>query len=755
MTKSISKSSTGVLADLTSEAVMKVLHVDDDLNFLKVAKQCLEMHGRFQVDTARSAEEALEKVKKETYDAIVSDYLMPGKNGLEFLKELRDEGNDVPFIILTGKGREEVAIKALNLGADGYFGKYGDAETVYGELEHGISVVVEKKRIEDALRASQAKYKSLLQNIPGMVYRARPDWSTEITSNSKNVCGYAIQEFDSGTVNWLDIIHPDDKARVVKEGGIILEGPASITQEYRVLDKDGEVRWVEDQKTSFFSENGAFLGIDGVVFDITQRKKTEQALRTSLDRYQSFIELTGQFGWTTNGEGEAVEDVPSFRKFTGQTYEEMKGWGWSKALHPDDLERTTRIWKEATAVKSRYEAEFRLRRHDGVYRYFMARSVPVFNEDGSIREWVGTLIDITERKRSEEALQDAKEKWASLTENTDDIVMITDNKGVIQFVNRTISPYTPEETVGKTVYEYVPREQHNVLEKSFREVFKTGKPESYEVSSSIPTVGTIWFRTKVVPIKHDGKVSSAILISANITDQKNAEEELCRAMKKLDVTNEKLRVVGGLARHDVRNKLVGVTGNAYLLRRRFAEDPKALEQLRDMEAAVLQVERIFEFATAYEKLGVEQLTYMDIGKTIDEAVSLFSDLKGVKIMNECLELAVLGDSLLRQLFYNLIDNSLKHGEKIKQIKFHCEMPSADELELVYEDDGVGIPSDMRNSLFKEDVGKGTGYGLFMIKRIIEVYGWNIQEAGTQGKGVKFVITIPKTNLNGKENYRIV
>jgi signal transduction histidine kinase len=86
-------------------------------------------------------------------------------------------------------------------------------------------------------------------------------------------------------------------------------------------------------------------------------------------------------------------------------------------------------------------------------------------------------------------------------------------------------------------------------------------------------------------------------------------------------------------------------------------------------------------------------------------------------VNDCGGLTVLADSLLRQLFYNIIDNSLKYGEKINQIEFYYEMPSADELELVYEDDGVGIPSDMRDNLFKEGVGKGTGYGIFMIKRI--------------------------------------
>src|SRR4030042_6269753 len=100
--------------------------------------------------------------------------------------------------------------------------------------------------------------------------------------------------------------------------------------------------------------------------------------------------------------------------------------------------------------------------------------------------------------------------------------------------------------------------------------------------------------------------------------------------ERLEATNEKLHVVGGLTRHDVRNKLSAVTGNAYLLKRKLAEDPKALEQLNDMEAAVRLVERIFEFARVYEKLGVEQLANLDVGEAVAGAVSLFSALKGVR-----------------------------------------------------------------------------------------------------------------------------
>lgn len=117
-----------------TESFLRVLHVDDDECFLKISKQILEMEDKIKVETATSADEAFENLKQSHYDVVVSDYGMPGKNGLQFLQELKKIAKSPPFILFTGKERGEVEVKALNLGAFRYLNKYGDPEAVYAEL---------------------------------------------------------------------------------------------------------------------------------------------------------------------------------------------------------------------------------------------------------------------------------------------------------------------------------------------------------------------------------------------------------------------------------------------------------------------------------------------------------------------------------------------------------------------------------------------------------------------------------------------
>ena len=167
---------------------------------------------------------------------------------------------------------------------------------------------------------------------------------------------------------------------------------------------DGEPKWWDVAITPVLGEDGKPERLLAVSRDVTERRKAEEALQASLDRYRSYIEVTGALGWTTNPDGEVVDDIPSWRLYTGQTYEEIKGHGWSKAVHPEDLERVLHAWEKALQGKSNYEIEYRIRRHDGIYRHFMTRGMPVFQENGGIREWVGICVDISERKTAEEKI---------------------------------------------------------------------------------------------------------------------------------------------------------------------------------------------------------------------------------------------------------------------------------------------------------------------------------------------------------------
>ena len=128
------------------------------------------------------------------------------------------------------------------------------------------------------------------------------------------------------------------------------------------------------------------------------------ALQVSEERFRSLVTATAQIVWWTDAKGNVTQPLPSWQSFTGATFDEMRGTGWTSSIHPADAANALRVWKEAVQHHSLYEIEYRLRRHDGQYRWFLVRGVPILERDGTIREWVGTSTDITKRRETEEIL---------------------------------------------------------------------------------------------------------------------------------------------------------------------------------------------------------------------------------------------------------------------------------------------------------------------------------------------------------------
>jgi PAS domain S-box-containing protein len=376
---------------------------------------------------------------------------------------------------------------------------------------------------------------------------------------------------------------------------------------------------------------------------------------------------------------------------------------------------------------------------------------PIFDEERNVVRYVHTAKDITERKKNEELVSESQQKFEGLFSGNPEATVYLDPDFRVQEINprfEELFGYTLSDIKGRWLDEIIVPE--NMLDEAKTLDEKAVKGYVYHDTYRKRKNGSLVpVSVSAAPILIQGTLAGYIGVYKDISELKKTERDLA-------IMNEKLRVVGGLTRHDVRNKLSTIIGNAYLLKKRLAGDNSSLDRLREVEAAVEQTLRILDFARTYEMLGAEELVYVNVEKTVNEAVSLFSGLNGVKVTNDCHGLTLLADSLLRQLFYNLIDNSVKHGQKTTQIRIHCKETDANQLRLTYEDDGVGIPEDVRQKLFTEGftTGQGSGYGLHLIKKMVEVYGWTIEETGETGKtGARFVITIPKTNPNGKEGYR--
>ena len=154
----------------------------------------------------------------------------------------------------------------------------------------------------------------------------------------------------------------------------------------------------------------------------SERDKSEQRLQEIEERFNALITASAQIVWTASHTGEILEDSPSWRAFTGQTYEQWRGWGWVNALHPDDRKHTTEAWTRAVESHSIYEVEYRLHHASGTWRWTHARGAPLRNPDGSIRGWVGINTDITERKEAEEELRKSEERFQLASRGTEDAI---------------------------------------------------------------------------------------------------------------------------------------------------------------------------------------------------------------------------------------------------------------------------------------------------------------------------------------------
>ena len=503
-----------------------------------------------------------------------------------------------------------------------------------------------------------------------------------------------------------------------------------------------------------------------------------ETLRVHLDRYKSLVLALAQVIWTNDPDGEMVGEQPSWAAYTGQTQAQYQRAGWFDAVHPDDRARSRQVWEAAVAARGPCEYEHRLRRHDGEYRYFSVRAVPVFTAAGAIREWAGIHSDITQRKLTEKSLRDGERQFRELADAMPQIVWGARPDGTFDYYNRRWYEFTgrPEGPGGDGSWADVvhPDDQKESLAR-WHSAIRTGN--AYEIEYRLKTKeGSYrWYLTRALPVRTEDQVITRWFgTCTDIDERKRTEDQLRASATLLGQSNRELEQFATVASHDLQEPLRKIQAFVGCLRDEQAAAlnadgrdyldriQSAASRMTTLVADLLELSRVSSKGKPFSPVDLNEVI---TGVVSDLEARLVQT--GGQVQISPLPTVASDSTQMRQLLQNLIGNALKfHREDTPPVvRVSAELIDAvDELgqatsrglcRLSIADNGIGFDEkylDRVFTIFQRLHGRGeyegNGIGLAVCRRIVERHGGTITAHSAPGKGATFIVTLPLLQRTG-------
>jgi PAS domain S-box-containing protein len=366
--------------------MIKILLVDDQPAFLEITRIFLEKEGTISVDTAESAEDALGMLGRNRYDAIVSDYEMTGMDGIAFLTEFKKLGIDKPFIIFTGRSREEIVIRALNTGADFYLQKTGEAAVQFAELRNMIQQAVMRKRVEEALIKSEINYRTIVESTDDSIYMVDKNLRY-LFMNTHHQKRLGIPDGDYEGHNYREFHSPEDSERFAASIQQSIDTGKTTQDEYT---HDG--RWFIRRMSPVRNEAlERYFAITVVSTEATGRKKMEEALRLSEENYRILVEATQDSIYTVDKEGRYLFMNSHHKGRLGIKDGDYQTRHYADFHTPEDTKQFAYSIREVAATR-----KFREDRYTRDGKTFLRKMYPVFDQSGGTVMAIAVIsLDIT------------------------------------------------------------------------------------------------------------------------------------------------------------------------------------------------------------------------------------------------------------------------------------------------------------------------------------------------------------------------
>jgi PAS domain S-box-containing protein len=392
---------------LVAEASFRILHVDDDPALIDVTADFLATEDdRFTVEAATSAAEGLDRLDDGDIDCVISDYEMPGMDGIEFLEAVREEWPDLPFILFTGKGSEAVASEAISAGVTDYLQK-GTGTEQYTLLANRVRNAVESHAAEREARLARDRVETLLSRPADFIYALAEDGTVaSVTPAVERVLG--TDAADVAGTNAFEAVHPDDRESVFDAFERVVEdADTDPGVSARLEHDDGSWRSVRVVFRNCL-DDPAVGAVLANVRDVTERETCLQ----ELDRYRTLVQTAGDAMYALDEEGYIEMVNASHVEWSGYTESELVGTHVSEFMPADAVEEGIELTLELLRNPDKHRArfEFPATRPDGEERIYEDNLAVLTDTDGNYSGSIGVIRDITEQKRRERALERQNER---------------------------------------------------------------------------------------------------------------------------------------------------------------------------------------------------------------------------------------------------------------------------------------------------------------------------------------------------------
>ena len=716
---------------------IRVIHVDDDPDFAEVTATFLEREDdRFSVATATSAEEAIDRLAADGFDCVVSDYEMPGEDGIDLLETVREREGDLPFILFTGKGNEEIASEAISAGVTDYLQK-GPGTDQYTVLANRVRNAVEKARAEREAEQVRTHLQAIAEHTNDAIVLIDEESTIRFANPAiESLLGYAPADLDGESLTTLmpPRYRGDHQSAVER---YLATGERTLpweSVEFHALHSDGHEVPVSVSFGAF--ERDGDRRFVGVLRDVSERIRMEEALREREERFRQMAENIGEVVWMTDPEkGEMLYVNPAYEEIWGRSVEDLYDdpESFLDAVHPEDRDRVRDSL--ADQPTGGYDEEYRVVDPDGEVRWVHDRAVPVEGDAGEVYRIVGIASEITERVERERELETLTDEYEAVVENTADGIFLVDVNATgaepefrferLNPAHEAISGMTSETVRGKTPREALGADAGAEVAANYRRCVEARETISYEETLRMPN-GAVHWETKLTPVIVDGTVTRLVGVARDVTERVKQERRLERQAERLDE-------FAGIVSHDLRNPLDVATGRLEL-----ARDECASEHLDAVERAHDRIEALIDDLLT---LARDRETAVDTEAVplaaVAEACWRNVEVGDATLVTEAERTIHADRSRLQQLIENLVRNAVEHGgDGVTVVVGDLDGG------FYVADDGHGIPGDERDRVFEPGYSTadgGTGFGLAIVSQVVEDHGWAIRVTDGEEGGARFEI----------------